>query len=123
MKKSKAQLRREREERQQKERAVATLRNSINTMQLFGSVELPSSGSAQMPTNTRYEMDSTKMISSNTTSTAPAARVELSPEMEERERLAQVEAKRKSKRVAPLFNKGAYQYITDETDPKTIGRK
>ena len=27
----------------------------------------------------------------------------------------------KSKRVAIAYNKGAYQYVTDETDPKTLG--
>lgn len=27
----------------------------------------------------------------------------------------------KSKRIAIAYNKGAYQYVTDETDPKTIG--
>lgn len=29
----------------------------------------------------------------------------------------------KSKRIAIAFSKGAYQYVTDETDAKTIGRK
>jgi hypothetical protein len=29
----------------------------------------------------------------------------------------------KSKRIAPAFNKGAVQYITDETDAKYLGRK
>jgi hypothetical protein len=29
----------------------------------------------------------------------------------------------KSKRLAPAFNKGAVQYITDETDAKHLGRK
>jgi hypothetical protein len=29
----------------------------------------------------------------------------------------------KAKRIAPPFNKAAAQYITDDTDPKTIGRK
>lgn len=27
----------------------------------------------------------------------------------------------KSKRIAIAYNKGAYQYVTEETDPKTIG--
>lgn len=27
----------------------------------------------------------------------------------------------KSKRIAIAYNKGAYQYVTDHTDPKTIG--
>lgn len=47
----------------------------------------------------------------------------LSPEMEERERLARQETERKKKRVAVLYNKGAYQYISDEMDPTTIGKK
>lgn len=29
----------------------------------------------------------------------------------------------KSRRIAPAYNKGAAQYLSDETDPKTIGRK
>ena len=29
----------------------------------------------------------------------------------------------KSTRVAPAFNKGGYVYLTEETDPTTIGRK
>jgi len=33
------------------------------------------------------------------------------------------EIERKAKRVAPAYNKGAIQYITDETDPTTLGRK
>lgn len=33
------------------------------------------------------------------------------------------EIERKKSRVAPLYSKGATQYITDGADPKTIGRK
>ena len=29
----------------------------------------------------------------------------------------------KSKRIAPMFNKGADQYITEESDLTTLGRK
>lgn len=29
----------------------------------------------------------------------------------------------KSRRIAPAYNKGAHQYITNDTDPTTIGRK
>lgn len=48
---------------------------------------------------------------------------ELSPEMQERERKAQEIKEIRKKRVAPLYNKGGYQYLTDETDPKDLGRK
>lgn len=37
------------------------------------------------------------------------------------ETISEIESKRK--RVAPLFNKAGYQYITPESDTKTIGRK
>ncbi len=40
---------------------------------------------------------------------------------ESSETIKEIEAK--AKRVAPAFNKGATQYITDEADPKTLGRK
>ena len=29
----------------------------------------------------------------------------------------------KSRRIAPAFNKAAYQYVTDDTEPKYIGKK
>lgn len=44
-------------------------------------------------------------------------------EMAERERLAQEELDRKRSRVAPAYSKGAYQYISDETDISDLGRK
>lgn len=47
----------------------------------------------------------------------------LSPDMQERENAAQEEIERKKKRVAPLWNKGGLQYITDDTDIITLGRK
>lgn len=36
---------------------------------------------------------------------------------------AYIEAVKKSKKIAPLYNKGAYQYITDDEDLTTIGKK
>lgn len=44
-------------------------------------------------------------------------------ELAVREQLAQDEKDRKRKRLAPLYNKGPVQYITDDADPKEIGRK
>lgn len=57
---------------------------------------------------------------------APAAavtQVQYEGEMAEREAAARAELERKKGRVAPLFNKGAYQLITDESQLKDIGRK
>ncbi len=44
-------------------------------------------------------------------------------EMAEREARAQEETARKRLRVAPLYNKGGLQYISDDMDPTTLGRK
>lgn len=55
--------------------------------------------------------------------TSQRERQALSPEMELREQRAQAEIKQKQKRVAVLYNKGAYQYISDEMDPATFGKK
>jgi len=33
------------------------------------------------------------------------------------------EAEKKKSRIAPYINKGAYMYITDEEDKKSLGRK
>lgn len=38
-------------------------------------------------------------------------------------RNAVMEARRKATRVAPAYNKGGYQYISDETDLTTLGKK
>ena len=47
----------------------------------------------------------------------------LTKEMQAREEAAQEEIARKRKRVAVIAHKSAYQYITDETDLTTMGRK
>lgn len=50
-------------------------------------------------------------------------RYEEDPVMAERERLALMQAEQKKSRVAPAYSKGAYQFITDDADLKTLGRK
>lgn len=49
----------------------------------------------------------------------------LSQEMKEREAIARVEAERRKKMIAPMYNKGAYQYIggVDEAILHDIGKK
>jgi hypothetical protein len=47
----------------------------------------------------------------------------LSPEMLEREKLAQKETAKLKQRVAPIANKMGYQYISDGYDLTTIGKK
>jgi len=43
--------------------------------------------------------------------------------MQVREAEAQKEIKAKKRRVAVLYNKGGYQYVSDETDLTTLGSK
>jgi len=45
------------------------------------------------------------------------------PVMAEREAMALQKAEEKKKRIAPAYSKGAYQYISEGTDLKDIGRK
>jgi len=52
-----------------------------------------------------------------------AKTVKYEGEMAQRESAAQEEVEAKKKRIAPMYNKGAYMLITDGTDPKEIGRK
>ena len=55
--------------------------------------------------------------------TAKAVQKYEDPEMALREAIAQEEIALKRQRTAPLFNKGGYQYISDEMDLKTLGKK
>ena len=50
---------------------------------------------------------------------------ELSIEMKEREAIARVESERRKKMIAPMYNKGAYQYIggVDKAILHDIGKK
>lgn len=54
--------------------------------------------------------------------TTNKTQVKYKGDMERREREAQKEIERKKKRIAPAYNKGAYQYITDETNPTDLGK-
>jgi hypothetical protein len=45
------------------------------------------------------------------------------PQMAAREQAAIQDARAKSKRIAPAYNKGAYQYITLESNLSDIGKK
>lgn len=42
---------------------------------------------------------------------------------DEREAAAQIEIEKKKNRVGPLYHKGGYQYITDDTDVTTLAKK
>jgi hypothetical protein len=55
----------------------------------------------------------------------PVAKQVLKEDMAVRERLAQAEAERRKKMIAPMYNKGAYQYIGGVTPEilHDIGKK
>lgn len=77
------------------------------------------------PTKSILEDRNTKAHKSMLTEAAPEWEIfEFEYEnFEEREKAAQEEIERKKLRVAPLFNKGGYQYISDDMDPTTFGKK
>lgn len=88
------------------------------------SIENTTKGSSKLPI--QYRIDPTRNIPSASLETlkgAHEAPVKYEGEMLERELAAQEEIERKKKRIAPAYNKGAYQYITDGTDPSDLGRK
>lgn len=45
------------------------------------------------------------------------------PALAQRERAAVQRAKQKTTKIAPAYSKGAYQFITDDSDLTTLGRK
>lgn len=123
MKKSKAMLKKEKQQKLKMERDIKKIKKSIENTKLFNLGHVTSEHIKQ-PSNVKYESDTTKSIlSNNSINNQSIVKKELSEEMLERERLAQIELNKKSKRIAPLYNKGAYQYITEETDLTTIARK
>lgn len=71
-------------------------------------------------------LPSARAPSANSPTPKPIACAELTPDMLEREAAAQKEKQRKSKRIAPMYNKGGYQYIGDYVPAEIIhglGRK
>jgi len=76
----------------------------------------------QIPKLSYRDSSHTKHRSAEITPLAQVVQIELSPEMAEREEKAQLQMQILKGRVAPLFNKGAYQFITDGTDLTTLGR-
>ena len=56
---------------------------------------------------------------------APKAPIKYEGELAEREAAAQREIERKKKMVAPLYNKGGYQYVGDASEEiiKNLGKK
>lgn len=55
--------------------------------------------------------------------TAKAVQKYEDPEMAEREAIAQEEIAFKRTKIAPHYSKGPYQYISDDIDLKTLGKK
>jgi hypothetical protein len=71
---------------------------------------------AEKTANIPSHVTNTTFIPSRKSMTDPMTLAKESPEV--REAIIA-----KSKRIAIAYNKGAYQYVSDESDAKTIGRK
>ena len=76
-----------------------------------------------LPSLQYRESSHTKYPSAQMTPQRTLKRKKLSAIMMAREKKAQEEIERKKLRVAVLVNKSGYQYITDDTDLTTLGRK
>jgi len=124
-KKTKAQLNRERLEKQEREAAErrAQKRIDVLTAPRKHKSEKPSIV-FEVPKKWRPDEKQYPSMNNGIEPVRSATKKkQYAGEMAEREAEAQKEIAAKKKRVAPLFNKGGYQFITDGTDPKDIGRK
>lgn len=71
-----------------------------------------------------WKADREKYPSAEPTPTKPLEKkAKLTPEMEERERQAQKVIEKRKRQSAPAYNKGPYMLLTDESDPKDIGKR
>jgi hypothetical protein len=73
--------------------------------------------------NVNYRHDESPYKSLTTTPTFEPEAIFFEEGYEERERIAQEEIAKKKKRVGVLVNKSGYQYISEETDLTTLGKK
>lgn len=95
----------------------------IENMTVFGHRYVPTKGESNIRQQKTFRRHTENYPSAKAMPVEPEQRKQVSEEMQKREQAAQAEIEHKKSRVAPLFNKGAYQYITDEYDTKDIGRK
>lgn len=120
--KTKAQKNRERLDQQEKKAKERQLQKRIDAL----APDIKKEGvNVWVPTPKWRPVE--KFISSLNNGVEPVQSKKTKPkyegEMAVRENKAQKEIVKKQKRVAPIYNKGGYMYITDETNPKDIGRK
>lgn len=91
---------------------------------LHSAPSVPQSSKKSVLVTKAFVRETLKYPSLVSVSNSPVkVRPVLSPEMQRRELEAQKEIERKKKRVAILYNKGGYQYVSDETDLTTLGKK
>ena len=87
---------------------------------ILGVEQLPSlSYGSRIGADSARQIASLHAISNCTGRTSVMDAAQLAKETEE----VRAEIIAKSKRIAIAYNKGAYQYVSDESDAKTIGRK
>lgn len=124
-KKTKAQLNRERLEKQKREAAERRAQKRIDVL------TAPRKHKSEKPSIVfevpkKWRPDEKKIPSLNDgvePVRSTTKKKQYAGEMAEREAEAQKEIEAKKKRVAPHWSKGSYQYITDEMDLSDLGRK
>lgn len=121
-KKTRAQVNRERLEKQEQ---AAALRRAQTKFEHLTKVNLTVIEPKEYvpPVAWRPEAKVYPSLNNGVDPVRVLSKVEYTGELAKREEEARKEVEAKKKRVAPLFNKGGYQYITDGTDLKDIGRK
>ncbi len=93
------------------------------TVKIAKPKQLVPEKSALVLPNTRLELSKapSKGVVDHIKRAAPKRKMTV--EMLEREKAAQEEIERKKKMVAPAYNKGGLQYISNPDDYKSMGRK
>jgi hypothetical protein len=126
VKKSKRQLNNERLEKQLKESEKIKTAKILNQDSGF---LLPRQAKTIRGSRELSEVYSLSYARKNTTPSKPDGSLDLKRtpkyqgELAAREALAQKEIDKKKKCTGVLYNKGAYQYITEGMDPTTLGKK
>lgn len=122
MSKSARQRRKRELERQKEKKRKCMIQRSIEEQTVFGYRAEPNPHN-EIPNYKAYRREPKQYPSAKPISVVYKKEQELNDSMKEREKIAQEEIERKKKRVAPLYSKGGYQYITDYEDLTTIGKK
>jgi hypothetical protein len=108
--------------KKRKPKGIVARKLNVSRLEKFNTLKIPNYASASLRVGADAAsslpslVSTTQFIPSRTGMMDPAKLAKESPEV--RDAIIA-----KSKRLAPAYNKGAVQYITDDADIQTLGRK